>query len=543
MRVAVLGGGVAGLSAAHELVERGFDVEVIEGRDVYGGKARSIEIPGTATGGRKPLPGEHGFRFFPGFYKHLPHTMSRIPVGGGRTAVDNLVPATQMLLARHRAEEVVLPSDAPNSFDEVRAFVEAATGTVGISLEEALRFWAKSLKFVSSCKKRRFGEYEHTSWWDYIEAGQHSDAYRRFLAEGATRSLVAMRSDVSSTRTIGTIYFQMLRDLVAPDIDVDRVLNGPTNEAWIDPWVDFLAAEGVAFRKSHRVTSLKLGGSRISEVTIEGPGGPEPLVADYYVLALPVEVVLTLLTPALESFAPALSGLHRLETAWMNGIQFFLDEDVRVSHGHGLYLDSPWALTSISQAQFWDRDLRNYGDGSVRGVLSVVISNWDEPGMLHNRPAKQCTPEEIRDEVWHQLVYHLNDDDFHELDAANVVHWFLDDSIVQPNPMQTVNLEPLLINTVGSWEDRPEADVGFSNMFLAADYVRTNTDLATMEAANEAARRAVNEIVERTAIGHECDVWPLKEWSMLSPIQALDDVLWGRGMGHPFDVVGRIFGF
>ena len=38
--VAVLGGGVAGLTAAHELSERGFAVDVYEARDLFGGKAR-----------------------------------------------------------------------------------------------------------------------------------------------------------------------------------------------------------------------------------------------------------------------------------------------------------------------------------------------------------------------------------------------------------------------------------------------------------------------------------------------------------------------
>ena len=51
--VAILGGGVGGLSAAHELAERGFKVDVYELRDSFGGKARSMDVPDTATpGGR-----------------------------------------------------------------------------------------------------------------------------------------------------------------------------------------------------------------------------------------------------------------------------------------------------------------------------------------------------------------------------------------------------------------------------------------------------------------------------------------------------------
>ena len=78
-RVAVLGGGMAGLTAAHELAERGFGVTVYEPRALLGGKARSLPVPGSGTGGRRDLPAEHGFRFFPGFYKHVPDTMRRHP--------------------------------------------------------------------------------------------------------------------------------------------------------------------------------------------------------------------------------------------------------------------------------------------------------------------------------------------------------------------------------------------------------------------------------------------------------------------------------
>ncbi len=46
--VAILGGGVAGMSAAHELINRGYKVKVYERNKLYcGGKARSLNVPNT----------------------------------------------------------------------------------------------------------------------------------------------------------------------------------------------------------------------------------------------------------------------------------------------------------------------------------------------------------------------------------------------------------------------------------------------------------------------------------------------------------------
>lgn len=108
-RVAVLGGGMSGLTAAHELAERGFEVTVYE-RKSLGGKSRSIPVPGTGQGGRRALPGEHGFRFFPGFYHHVPDTMRRIPFPGNANGVwDNLVGAAETRLSRTGSADATVP--------------------------------------------------------------------------------------------------------------------------------------------------------------------------------------------------------------------------------------------------------------------------------------------------------------------------------------------------------------------------------------------------------------------------------------------------
>ena len=126
------------------------------------------------------------------------------------------------------------------------------------------------------------------------------------------------------------------------------------------------------------------------------------------------------------------------------------------------------------------------------------------------------------DEVWAQLADHLDD-----LDRSNVVRAFLDPAIEFPNPTEAANLEPLLVNTANSWEDRPDAVTRIPNLFLASDYVRTHTDLATMEGANEAARRAVNGILDATgSAAPRCELWPLREPAAFAPARALDRIRW-----------------
>ena len=153
-RVAILGGGVAGLSAAHELIERGFDVEVYERRDALGGKARSMGAPGTGTDGRPDWPGEHGFRFFPGFYKHLPDTMKRIPFANQANGVfDNLVASTQFLLARSGQKDAIFVARFPTSLQELYQALKSGF----VSIQGDFKGESEPVKKVKATTKKAAG--------------------------------------------------------------------------------------------------------------------------------------------------------------------------------------------------------------------------------------------------------------------------------------------------------------------------------------------------------------------------------------------------
>jgi 15-cis-phytoene desaturase len=533
--VLVLGGGVAGMTAAHELAERGFKVTVIERRAIPGGKARSLPVIGSNTEGRTMLPAEHGFRFFPGFYQHIPDTMCRIPFGTNPNGVyDNLRESTRARTARAGRKALEMPTRLPGDRDERRLWRKAIfRNGLNIPVCDLVHFAGLLLKLSASCEARRYEQYENESWWEFSGAEKRSRSYQQFLADGLTRSLVAAKARQMSARTGGYILLQLLQSFGPhpKNRGVDRVLNGPTNEAWIDPWLDHITSLGVTYVHGQVVKSIEIEGDRVSKVVVNVPnrfgGTDNEVTADWIIAALPVEVMAPLVNDDMLALDPSLGELANLTTRWMNGVMFYLRRPVPVTHGHVIYIDSPWSLTSISQGQFWEGGLDGYGDGTVREILSVDVSDWETPGVIYNRSANECTHDEIVAEVWMQLKEHLNVGEDLVLLDDDLIGAFIDQDIVTDGPHHDINLEPLLINTAGSWATRPTGVTGISNLLLASDYVRTYTDLATMEGANEAARRAVNVLLDRTRSRHErCKVFALHEPVVFRPFQIIDRLIY-----------------
>jgi len=548
--VYILGGGVAGLSAAHELAERGFTVTILERNDICGGKARSMPKVGSGTGGRQDWPGEHGFRFFPGFYFHLSDTLSRIwfDQPNNIRVLDNLVPATQIGIAQDGKAPFIIPASTPDTLLEwvtaLRNVFEAPE--LGVPLSEARVFMNKLFCFLGSGATRRREQLEGIPWWDYIEAAGKSLQYQCIFGRGLSRSLVAMRPEKGSSLTVMSMFVQIMLNIIGGK-KADRVLNGPTSEVWIEPWVTQLTGMGVTIANNVKVQSVSYDGTRITGLVVQDAFGatiPVGTQNDLYVAAVPVEVVqddvvfshqLKLDAGLIRPSSAGEDGISQLQTDWMAGVLFYLNRNAAPLNGHVIYANSPWSLTSISQRQFWDvrkPGMGAYpwpqrGDGTAVDILSSIVSAWDEPGAkVVTKKAKECTKPEIFQETWEQLKAHLVLAGNGKLNDSDVVGKFLDPAILFDAGTGVVsgNKEPLLINTANSRRHRPSAGTNIPNLFVASDYVATNTDLACMEAANEAARQAVNALLARTGSTQPpCVIKPLKEPGVFEFFQTLDE--------------------
>jgi uncharacterized protein with NAD-binding domain and iron-sulfur cluster len=474
------------------------------------------------------VPGEHGFRFFPSFYRNLFDTMKRTPIPEGddfykespRTVLDNVLATSFMGISTAGSKKPFGYRREPNRsaqeiFDQVTGMMKA----IGLSLSDLNLFSVKLFKYMTSCRERRETQYENQSWAEFLEAERFSPAFQKYM-DSTAEALVAMSARHSDARTYGNISLQMIQDQVTPKPRSDGTLNGPTSLVWFEHWRRYLENQGVAFhhgelagfiwRDEHPWPVVKLPDCRLRVIG-----------RDYYVLALPAKET-ERLTCEDDHLSTVPCGDFKLirDFNWgdptredpggsldhMVGIQYFFASDPKVLEGHLLFPDSAWRLSAVSQPQFWT--VRRGWWSGYRGILSVDVSNWHNAGdpSTGPGPAWQKTKDKIAREVWRQIceTIRLRDVDgserpLHTLPKPILYH--LDENIVFARGTNTPaeNRTPLLINRPGEYRKRPgipgEYTLHFKSLVLAGTYMQTHTRLTTMEAANESGKHAVNAIL------------------------------------------------
>lgn len=383
------------------------------------------------------MPGEHGYRFFAGFYRHVFDTMYRTPIFDPnldaftpRTILDNLRTVRWQVVADAAVHyPVAFEREPPKSVDGILRQYRTIREELGYRPQDILRFALRLTRYATSSSRRRELQYEDLSWWDFLSLKdleslpaaqpvseldpEHSweddrppalrfQFGKRFslALKDAPAALVAMHASHADARTQGNISVQLVMDQFGLHDRTDSTLFAPTSIAWFDNWKTYLEKRGVSF-VSGVVDKIKLKNSQL-EVELEtGPleawardGDPHYIVSALDLVS--AAEVTSLLRPhggvpqQLYKFAgwkwagsdyrnPRLSGdthpRDRLQT--LTGIQFFYTQRVSIADGHIYYVSSPWGLSAISQPQFWmPYGQKNAGEHGFLSNLSVDIGVW-----------------------------------------------------------------------------------------------------------------------------------------------------------------------
>lgn len=220
------------------------------------------------------IPGEHGYRYFPRFYRNLFDTMRRTPIldadgnETGETAFDRLVPTRAVDLASKPPREgpIAVPIRTPMSLEAFRNLISRLLEReeLRVPSRDVMRFVARMVRYATSGETRR-RDYEKETWGEFIRIADYGKEMRALLSV-TPEALVGMNAEETDARTQGTVLMQLLLDMSTADSITNATLDGPTSEAWLEDWKRYLSRQGVRFFRGS-LTRLVWKGSTLLPLT------------------------------------------------------------------------------------------------------------------------------------------------------------------------------------------------------------------------------------------------------------------------------------
>ena len=241
MKVAVIGGGWAGIAAAIELTAAGADTTLFEAGRVLGGRARAVKIDGRTL--------DNGQHILLGAYRETLALMRRVG-------------ADPEQLFDRRPLQVVDNTGFRLALPKLPAPLNVAWGLLtatGVSLDEKL----KTAKWMQGIKWRRFRLEKDVTVAEWLDQAGQTGKLRRHLwdplclaalntpAERASAQLFAnvLRDSLGSWRREDT-------DLLLPRVDFGRLLPLPASH--------WLHTRGTKLRMGERITKIDADAKCIS---------------------------------------------------------------------------------------------------------------------------------------------------------------------------------------------------------------------------------------------------------------------------------------
>ncbi len=547
--VLILGGGFGGMHAACELLDRGFDVTILEKSGMLGGKMKSwrdktFGIPPVDDPDWQGYPHDHGVHAVWGFYNNLREFMGRhgfdLWKGPGDLTMYNFLDRDGTMSTLPNLDGTALITDLRDRIDAVVDF-GSLTSEEKRSTVRALH---KMISFNFESEKERL-YLDSMSFPEYARAlGVPERIIFRFFAPFAE---MAMFDHLNNT---SALYFLMLVHLVgghADDLDID-VFYHPPGETYVAPLEKYINDKGGKIIYDTPVTSINQKDGTIQSVTagepkVESPpglqafkcnvcgsvffgaqmpsrcpvcgaasamikslsgGGVKDYRADYYVLAMETKGAKEVIKASTLPRTPYFDNIHKLDSTSVYVVNLWYDDDKpmrKLLPGQACFFSSNFRYLGITLDWAYARSDKGYGplcpdyQGKGISVIETQVANT-------------------------QNIEDLTDDEI-----MNIVQGELEIAIPGlPKPLDYYlnRWDTYSPQRPGYEANRPTIESPIENFFIIGDWVRTNHLGVYMEKTNVSAKMATNLIMER--IGqpqHKARVLPSGSPNLLWDLQKL----------------------
>jgi len=520
-KVVIFGAGIAGLSAAHELVRLGYTVSVYEATDQPGGFFRSSRLS------RDNMPSEYSWHGMGPWYHNAFDLMQQIPFNEKGTIYD---------LALSRPVDFGIFPDT----DKAQFYSE---GLKGIPKMFRMNTW-EFIKWSYLMLKTWTSNNRSKIKYDTINA---ANAWKPLLKDKAYKTWRScfgpwIGSDWSkvSLHTAGDFFKKQLISKPTHHHKADQdgpawtqgagdgwlLLKGPSSEYWFTPWVKYLTEKGVEFFWEKALTKLEFDGSTI----ISAFCGEEKIQGDVYILAMNPFITADILseTPALEKldelklFKPLIQGGPHTQVSF----RLAFSEEIKFPRERTAVVvsDSEFNITLFAEEQVWDKEV-DLGQ-NIKSLWTGTSCISSVPGKIYHKPVYNCTKEEFIEEVKAQIYScgALNE----LIEEANKGKGLKEFSIIKIEVWHEWEfssegirpLQPKWVNATNTQAYIPAQKTPVSNLFLAGAHTKTQAQVWSIEGAVESGRRAAK------AIDNQVEVLDQYQPGWIKNLSRIDDILY-----------------
>jgi zeta-carotene desaturase len=432
-RVAVLGGGLAGLAAALRLAEAGYAVQLIERRPALGGRASSFVAPGE----RDPI--DNCQHVLLGCCTNLLDFFRRSGVAHHLRFYNSIAFAGPRGTSHLRAAPLPAPFHLLPSLLSFR----------GLNWRDRLAV-ARALWLIL----RSPHPVPDAPLLDWLQRhGQSLSACENFWRVVLTSALNEDLERISTRPAFHVFLDAFIRNRHGYRVGIPTV---PLSALYSSQ----LLRERCVQRLSAPVTRLRVSSCRVTALHLQG-GGEDS--ADFYISALPPKSLCGILPDDVRSRWPQTQAWNSLDWSPITGIHLWFDRPVmRPDHLAVYGRTIQWVFNKTAIA--------GDSEGALQYIQLVISASRALSTLPRDEILARCLPE---------LAELLPETRLANLQKAVVVR----------QPESTPSFTP------GSDALRPGPDTPFANLFLAGDWTATGWP-PTMESAVRSGYRAAERLTE-----------------------------------------------